>query len=367
MAAFSAGAGVADDVAQVAEGADEGPDVVFGERAAGLGAGLAGVAGEHGGALGFYLAGPLGDGLRVGAGVEGGLVAGEPGVAAGDDGAGVLVGLGGAGGGGGLGCLHRAEGLGEPVRREDDGEPAVDGGQDVGLAQVDVAGMADVAGEGVFLRVPAPVVGSTVVVLALHPPLAGPAVQPAAQDVGVADALAGLVAGLAGAPGVGHDGLSGLEVLGRDERLLGDSVGPDPLLGVVPAHPGLIAAGDVVDVEQDLVLALLVPDLPAGVAGVAHDGADGALGPSLSGAVRVAGRVVLGRGGDLVAGESLGDGEQAPPGEVLGEDPPHHPRGLGVGFQLVQALAVGGLGGVGVRPGVGDPVAVGRSSAEEAS
>jgi hypothetical protein len=51
------------------------------------------------------------------------------------------------------------------------------------------------------------------------------------------------------------------------------------LPGVVPAHPGLIAAGDVVDVEQDLVFALLVPDLPAGVAGVAQDGADGALGP----------------------------------------------------------------------------------------
>ena len=33
------------------------------------------------------------------------------------------------------------------------------------------------------------------------------------------------------------------------------------------------------------------------------------------------------------------------PGEVLGEDPPDHPGGPGVGFQLVQALAVGGLGG----------------------
>src|SRR6266568_2133255 len=307
------GPSVADDVAQVAEGAD----VIFGEPAAGVAEGLGGVAGEGGGALGFDLAGPFGDGA------------------------------------------------GEPVGREDDGEPSVDGGQDVGFAEVDVAGVADVAGESVFLRVPAPVVGDAVVVLALHPAVAESAVQPAAQGVGVADPLAGLVAGLPGAPGAGHDGLRGLEVPGRDERLLGDGVGPDPLPGVVPAQPGLVAAGGVVDVEEDLVLALLVPRVPAGVAGVAQDGADGALGPSLSGAVGVAGGVVLGRGGDGVAGQPFGDGEQAAPGEVLGEDPPDHPRGLGVGLELVQALAVGGLGRVGVRPGVRDPVAVGRPSAQE--
>src|SRR6266536_4279270 len=157
------GPGVADDVAQVAEGGDEGADVVFAEPAAGLGADLAGVAGERRGALGFYLAGPPGDGLGVGSGVEGGLVAGQPGVAVGHDGEGVFVGLGGYGGGG-LCCFHLADGLGEPVRREDDGEPAVDGGQDIGLAEVDVGGVADRAGESVFLRVPAPVIGSTVVV-----------------------------------------------------------------------------------------------------------------------------------------------------------------------------------------------------------
>jgi len=203
------------------------------------------------------------------------------------------------------------------------------------------------------------------VVLALHPALAEPAVQPAAQGVGVADPLAGLVAGLPGAPGADHDGLGSLKVFRGDQRLLGEGVGPDPLPGVVPAQPGLIAAGDVVDVEEDLVLALLVPDLPAGVAGIAQDGANSALGPSLSGAVRVADRVMLGRGGDGVAGEPFGDGEQAAPGEVLGEDPPDHPCGLRVRFQLVQPLAVGGLGGVGVRPGVGDAVAVGGTASEE--
>src|SRR6266536_2034911 len=117
------GPGVADDVAQVAEGGDEGADVVFGQPA-GLVAGLAGVAGEGGGALGFDLAGPFGDGLGVGSGVESGLVAGEAGVAVGDGGPGVLGWRGGLGGGGcGLGCLHLGDGAGEPAGREDDSEP----------------------------------------------------------------------------------------------------------------------------------------------------------------------------------------------------------------------------------------------------
>jgi hypothetical protein len=98
------GVGGADDATQVAEAGDEGSDVVFGEPAAGLAAGLAGVAGECCGAFGLDLAGPLGDGLRVGSGVEGGLVAAEAGVAVVDDGAGVCAGCGGlVGGGWGLG------------------------------------------------------------------------------------------------------------------------------------------------------------------------------------------------------------------------------------------------------------------------
>ena len=95
------GLGVADDVVQVAEAGDEGADVVFGELADGRVRVLAGVAGERGGALGLDLAGPFGDGLGVGSGVEGGLVAGEPVVAAGDEGLGVF---GGRGEPGGCGC-----------------------------------------------------------------------------------------------------------------------------------------------------------------------------------------------------------------------------------------------------------------------
>jgi hypothetical protein len=45
-----------------------------------------------------------------------------------------------------LGCLHLADGLLEAVRGEDDRQPPVDGGQQVGFAEVDVAGMSDVAG-----------------------------------------------------------------------------------------------------------------------------------------------------------------------------------------------------------------------------
>jgi hypothetical protein len=86
------------------------------------------------------------------------------------------------------------------------------------------------------------------------------------------------------------------------------------------------------------------------VAGVAHDDADGGLGPAFPDAVPVAGPVVLGGGGDLVAGESFGDGEQAAPGEVLGEDPPDYPVGVRVCFQLVQALAVGSFGRLGCGP-----------------
>ena len=74
------------------------------------------------------------------------------------------------------------------------------------------------------------------------------------------------------------------------------SVDGDPLVVVVPAHLGDVAERDVVDVDEDLVLALLVPDLEAGVAGVGEDGADRGLGPLALPvrAVRVAGGVVGG-------------------------------------------------------------------------
>ena len=55
------------------------------------------------------------------------------------------------------------------------------------------------------------------------------------------------------------------------------------------------------------------------------------------------------------------------PVEVLGEDPLHDRRRGRVGLEAVQRWPIGGLGRVGVRAGVDELVAVGRSAAEEAA
>src|SRR5262249_17900789 len=143
--------------------------------------------------------------------------------------------------------------------------------------------------------------------------------------------------------------LDAVEVGLGDQRFVGLLVGGDPPVALVPPHDGGVAEGDVVDVEQDLVGALLVPDLPAGVAGVGEDDPHGALGPGQAVGVPVAGTVVRGRAGDVVAGEGFGDREDAVAGQVHGEDAPHHGGGVRVGGQPVQAPAVGGLARVGVR------------------
>jgi len=50
----------------------------------------------------------------------------------------------------------------------------------------------------------------------------------------------------------------------RYERLVRLLSGADPIAGVgSPAHAGLVAEGDVVDVDEDLFAALPVPDLLA--------------------------------------------------------------------------------------------------------
>jgi hypothetical protein len=55
--------------------------------------------------------------------------------------------------------------------------------------------------------------------------------------------------------------LDGFELVEGDERFVNWFLGPHPLGGVVPAHAGLVAEADIVDVDEDLVLALLVPHL----------------------------------------------------------------------------------------------------------
>jgi hypothetical protein len=124
---------------------------------------------------------------------------------------------------------------------------------------------------------------------------------------------------------------------------------------------------DVVHVEQYLVLALAVPHLAARIARVGEDRADGVLGPGDPGPVPVAVRVVGGRARDALSGQPFGDGVDAGPGEEFGEDPPDHGSRRFVDAKDVQALAVCGLGRVGVRAGVDQQVTVGWAPAEVAA
>ncbi|OHV25669.1 hypothetical protein BBK14_21790 [Parafrankia soli] len=245
-----------------------------------------------GGAFGVGLGGPAGDEGGVGTGFEGEPVALKLGVAVGDGPPGLgaigvetdvgVVVLGGGEGGDGGGELGWGEGT---------GEPAVKVGDDEFLADVDAAGMFNVVGQCVLVGVDAAVVGLAVVPAALHSPPADSAPHPAAQLVGVSGAL-----GLARAAGVellGREaGLDLGEGLVVDERLVDDGRRVDPDVRVVPPHPGLVAEGDILDVEEDLVFALAVPDLPAGVPGVGQDGAQRCFGPRDTGAMGVTNRVV---------------------------------------------------------------------------
>nr|WP_258574421.1 hypothetical protein [Actinomadura parmotrematis] len=158
-----------------------------------------------------------------------------------------------------------------------------------------------------------------------------------------------------------------LESFERDEDVVHGRLGPDPLFLVIPALLGHVPERDVGDIDEDLVLALLVPDLVAGVARVGEDRPDGALGPGDLAAVAVA-VGVCGRGrGHAAAGELLGDVEQAAPFEVLLVDPRDHQRVGRVRLQLVQPLPVGGLGGMGMRAGVDELIAVRRSASQIAA
>ncbi len=97
---LAGGVGALDDVPDVAECADDLLDGVFAESRA-VGGWPGGGAGQRGGALGGDGSCPGGDGDGVGPGVEGRLVAGELGVASGDDRGAVIRGdrCGGLGGG----------------------------------------------------------------------------------------------------------------------------------------------------------------------------------------------------------------------------------------------------------------------------
>jgi hypothetical protein len=146
----------------------------------------------------------------------------------------------------------------------------------------------------------------------LHPAGADAALDEAREDVGV----------LASRPHHGGAFASGSAEKGRlleefvgHQRLVDWFVGPDPVGLVVPAHLRLVAEGDVLDVDEDLVATLPVPDLTAGVARVVEDGPHGTLAPRAlrRRAVAVALGVMTRRRQDAVPGEALRDGEDPAP------------------------------------------------------
>jgi hypothetical protein len=263
------------------------------------------------------------------------------------------------------GCLRLGEGADGGIDVggvEDAGDPLVERGDDVVLPQVDGGRVVDLVGERVFGGDPAAVVGPVVVPVALHPCTAGPAAEEPSEDVGVLATVdppgSPLSAGASELLGAGE----GLRV---DDGLVGRLGRPDPLVDLVPAELGLVAERDILDIDQGLVTALLVPDLTTRVARVPQDGSHGALRPGEPRPMRVALGVGGARAGHVVAREALGDGVDARTVEVLGVDP-FDDRGCGrVGLEVVQSLTVGGLARVGVRAAVGEPVTVGRAAAEE--
>jgi hypothetical protein len=103
-------------------------------------------------------------------------------------------------------------------------------------------------------------------------------------------------------------------------------------------------------VEQDLVFALAVPDLAAGVARLGEDSADGVLAPGDPAAVPVTARVIGGRARDAVRSEPLGDRVDPEPGQELREDPHDHLcHGL-IDSEDVQRLPSAAFAGLGCGP-----------------
>nr|WP_217920111.1 hypothetical protein [Actinomadura sp. BRA 177] len=291
---------------EITQCGDQCVDLLSSQDLVSLGTGRAefGLCGDE---LGLGLGHPLGDRHRVGSGLKRGAVAREFGLAVGD------LGLGSYCGGVGrrlLSALDIGDRLPDAVRCQDLGEPGVDERGDLVFADEDVARVLDPVGQRVLLGVAAPEVDVLLVGVGLHLAVAQPAVHDAAERVGALGTSAGLgAAGLAAAGGeLAFDAVE--DVLVDDDRV-DDLGGVDPLVAVVPAEFGDVAEGDVVDVDENLVFALPVPDLMARVARVRQDGLHRALGPGQSLPVLVARPVVSRRAGDAVARQSFGDGEQS--------------------------------------------------------
>jgi hypothetical protein len=110
--------------------------------------------------------------------------------------------------------------------------------------------------------------------------------------------------------------------------------------------------------------ALPVPDLAAGVPGVAQDRRHRTQGPGGPGAVRVPPGGSAADGHGTPASFSAGDPGAAVPGQPLREHPRHHVRRGGVGLEAVGPSAPGGVGLVRMRSRVAQPVPVRGPAAE---
>jgi hypothetical protein len=132
--------------------------------------------------------------------------------------------LGGTGGvGPGMaGLLQRIQGVVELAGVEQARQPAVQTGKEIGLAQVDGAGMVEPADRLVLGRAGAAVIGLVMDPVALQAAPADTAAQPLSQQVG--PVAGGGRAGL-GTPGArGDRGLNGVEGVLGDQRLVGMGV-----------------------------------------------------------------------------------------------------------------------------------------------
>ena len=157
----------------------------------------------------------------------------------------------------------------------------------------------------------------------------------------------------------------GGDVIGlTHQRLVRGLVGDDPAVGQVPPLHAFMSHADIGRVGQVLVGPLPVPHLVPGIAGVLQDRGHRAKRPPGARAVRVPARVGRRRARDACLVQNAGDPGHRVPGEALGEDPPHHMGGFGVGFEAVGAAAPGGVSLVRVRPGITEPVPVRRTPAQ---
>ncbi|MEO3852770.1 hypothetical protein ABGB09_35005 [Streptomyces sp. B8F3] len=264
---------------------DHGVDLLLGHRA------LPGTLGTLSNCLctpGLHFVGPSRDEFRVGAGFQRLPVAGQLGVALGDHPLGLFCRRGGRQLF--LSGVHLLDSRLQMPGVEGSGEPSVERDEHGSFAEVDVRRVLDGVGQGVFAGEAAAVVEPLAALLALHPALTDAAVQQSAQNVAVPGGSPfPVVAGRSFASEHLLDCLEGVHV---DQGLMFDVVRPHPVVLGVPAQFGLVAEGDVIDVDEGFVLALLVPDFVAGVAGVGQDGAHRALGPGNSGSVAVAGPVM---------------------------------------------------------------------------